>query len=67
LKRLIFINGTMGVGKTTVARTLQKKLPDCAFLDGDWCWDASLTPEQAAGAISSALDGDMNDTCASDS
>lgn len=31
----------MGVGKTTVCRTLQKKLPHCVFLDGDWCWDMS--------------------------
>ena len=31
----------MGVGKTTVCRALQKKLPNCVFLDGDWCWDMS--------------------------
>ena len=31
----------MGVGKTTVCRALQKKLPHCVFLDGDWCWDMS--------------------------
>ena len=31
----------MGVGKTTVSRALQKKLPNCVFLDGDWCWDMS--------------------------
>ena len=30
----------MGVGKTTVSQNLKKKLPDCVFLDGDWCWDA---------------------------
>lgn len=29
----------MGVGKTTVSRELQKLLPNCVFLDGDWCWD----------------------------
>lgn len=39
MKHLIFINGTMGVGKTTTSRELQKLLPCCAFLDGDWCWD----------------------------
>lgn len=38
VKRLIIINGTMGVGKTTVCRELLKALPQCAFLDGDWCW-----------------------------
>jgi broad-specificity NMP kinase len=41
LKNLIFINGTMGVGKTAISRQLQKLLPNCVFLDGDWCWDAS--------------------------
>ncbi|WP_418564983.1 AAA family ATPase [Neglectibacter timonensis] len=39
MKRLIFINGTMGAGKTTVCQELKKLLPPCAFLDGDWCWD----------------------------
>ena len=29
----------MGVGKTAVCRALQQRLPNCAFLDGDWCWD----------------------------
>lgn len=41
MKNLIFINGTMGVGKTTTSRELQKLLPNCVFLDGDWCWDMS--------------------------
>jgi hypothetical protein len=31
----------MGVGKTATCRELQKLLPNCVFLDGDWCWDAS--------------------------
>lgn len=39
MKNLIFINGTGGVGKTTTSRELQKLLPNCVFLDGDWCWD----------------------------
>ena len=29
----------MGVGKTTVGQALKKQLANCAFLDGDWCWD----------------------------
>ncbi len=41
MKNLIVINGTMGVGKTTTSRALQKMLPNCVFLDGDWCWDMS--------------------------
>ncbi len=39
MKTLILIGGTMGVGKTTTCRELQKLLPDNVFLDGDWCWD----------------------------
>ena len=40
MKNLIFINGTMGVGKTTVCQQLKLLLPKAVFLDGDWCWDA---------------------------
>jgi hypothetical protein len=29
----------MGVGKTATSRELQRILPNCVFLDGDWCWD----------------------------
>lgn len=35
---LYLIGGPMGVGKTTVGLELERLLPDCAFLDGDWCW-----------------------------
>ena len=38
----------MGVGKTTTCRLLKNKLPNCVFLDGDWCWDMhpfQVTPE----------------------
>jgi adenylate kinase family enzyme len=41
MKNLIFINGTMGIGKTTTSKELKKILPNCVFLDGDWCWDMS--------------------------
>lgn len=41
MKNLIFINGTMGVGKTATSKELKKILPNCVFLDGDWCWDMS--------------------------
>lgn len=41
MKQLIFINGTMGVGKTTISKALQSELEHSVFLDGDWCWDAN--------------------------
>ena len=39
MKHLIFVNGTMGVGKSAVCAQLKELLAPCAFLDGDWCWD----------------------------
>ena len=51
MKNFILINGTMGAGKTTVSRALQKLLPQAVFLDGDWCWQADpfqVTPETKA-------------------
>lgn len=39
MKNIFLIGGTMGVGKTTVCEILKNKLNNCAFLDGDWCWD----------------------------
>jgi adenylate kinase family enzyme len=39
MKRLIFISGTMGVGKTTISEILLKELNNSVFLDGDWCWN----------------------------
>ncbi len=38
MKKLIIVNGTMGVGKTTTCRELMKLLTPSVFLDGDWCW-----------------------------
>ena len=40
MKNIIFINGTMGVGKSSVCRELNKLLPASVYLDGDWCWMA---------------------------
>ncbi|MBS6043517.1 MAG: AAA family ATPase [Clostridium baratii] len=37
-KKLIIINGVMGVGKTTISRSLYKKLENCFWLDGDNVW-----------------------------
>ncbi|AGK96840.1 AAA family ATPase [Clostridium pasteurianum] len=37
-KKLIIINGTMGVGKTVTCKELNKKLYNSVWLDGDWCW-----------------------------
>ena len=39
MKKLIMINGTMGVGKSTVSNILFKMLNNSAYLDGDWCWN----------------------------
>ena len=39
MKTLWLIGGPMGVGKTTACRLMQQRLPRCALLDGDWCWD----------------------------
>ena len=36
---LIFINGTMGAGKTATCRALCLLLPNNVFLDGDDCWN----------------------------
>ncbi len=38
LKKLIIINGTMGVGKTTICKGLLKVMDNSVWLDGDWCW-----------------------------
>lgn len=37
-KKLIIVNGVMGVGKTTVCKDLYKELERSVWLDGDWCW-----------------------------
>lgn len=39
MKNLYLVGGTMGVGKTTTCQILKRKLDNCVFLDGDWCWD----------------------------
>ncbi|WP_240842526.1 AAA family ATPase [Acidaminobacter sp. JC074] len=38
MKKLIVINGTMGIGKTTTCQALNKRLSRSVMLDGDWCW-----------------------------
>ncbi|WP_353948374.1 AAA family ATPase [Sporolactobacillus sp. Y61] len=38
MKKLIIINGTMGVGKSTVSEIVADKLVPSIYLDGDWCW-----------------------------
>ena len=39
MKKLLIINGTMGVGKSTVCNILLEKLAPGVYLDGDWCWN----------------------------
>lgn len=43
MKRLIIINGTMGVGKSSVGQLLNKTIPNSAFVDGDWCCKVNTT------------------------
>ncbi|MET1249425.1 AAA family ATPase [Sporolactobacillus sp. STCC-11] len=38
MKKLIMINGTMGVGKSAVSEKLSDQLMPSVYLDGDWCW-----------------------------
>lgn len=37
-KKLIIINGTMGIGKSVTCKELNKHLNNSVWLDGDWCW-----------------------------
>lgn len=37
-KKLVIINGVMGVGKTTISKMLYKSLEGSFWLDGDNCW-----------------------------
>jgi cytidylate kinase len=37
MKKLIFINGPAGIGKTSVCRILHAKLPNSAWLESEWC------------------------------
>ena len=39
MKKLIIINGPMGVGKTTTGKIVCDQLGRAAFIDGDWCLD----------------------------
>lgn len=36
MKTLLFINGTMGAGKSTVCQALKRMIPPAVVLDGDW-------------------------------
>ncbi|WP_342478228.1 AAA family ATPase [Paenibacillus sp. FSL H7-0350] len=38
MKKLVIVNGTMGVGKSTIVSKLYKELQHSVWLDGDWCW-----------------------------
>lgn len=38
MKKVILVGGTMGIGKTTVCKELNRCLEKSVFLDGDWCW-----------------------------
>lgn len=54
MKTLLFINGTMGAGKSTVCQALKRRIPPAVLLDGDWCWDAypfTVTDETKAMVV----------------
>ncbi|MBO7332963.1 MAG: AAA family ATPase [Alphaproteobacteria bacterium] len=38
MKKLIIINGPMGIGKTAVCQELKHLITPCFYLDGDWAW-----------------------------
>ncbi|KQY84160.1 nucleotide kinase [Paenibacillus sp. Root52] len=38
MKKLIVVNGSVGVGKTSTCKNLYKSLDRSVWLDGDWCW-----------------------------
>ena len=38
-KRLLFVNGTMGAGKSATCAALLKQMQPAVFRDGDWCWN----------------------------
>lgn len=53
-KKLIIINGTMGVGKSTLVKNLYKQIDNSVWLDGDWCWlmnPWNITEENKAMAM----------------
>lgn len=39
MKKILFIGGPMGIGKTAVSERLNQLLDHSIFLDGDWCWN----------------------------
>lgn len=48
MKKLIILNGAMGVGKSYTCKELNKRLMNSVWLDGDWCMminPLNFTPE----------------------
>ena len=61
-KRLIMVNGPMGVGKTAVCRRLVRLCAPAAFLDGDWCWmlePFAVTPQTKALVLTARVEKDI--------
>lgn len=38
MKKLVLISGSMGIGKSTITKTVSGQTKDSVYLDGDWCW-----------------------------
>ena len=54
MKKLIIVNGTIGVGKSTVSKLLLDQLQPSVYLDGDWCWNMNpflVTEENKAMVV----------------
>lgn len=42
-KKLVFISGTIGSGKSTLTKKLVYSVPNSVMLDGDWCFSQGKT------------------------
>jgi hypothetical protein len=38
MKKIVIVNGSMGIGKTSTCVKLYKKMDNTIWLDGDWSW-----------------------------
>ncbi len=62
MKNIIFINGTMAVGKSSVSKQLNKLLDNSVYLDGDWCWmaDPFVVTEETKAMVTDNISHMLN-------